>query len=294
MPLRTAGLIAALALIWGSGFFWIRLSLDGFSPVQLTFARLALGALVLAAVVSVRRLEWPRGKGVWSHLAVAALISNAIPYGLFAYAEQSVPSSLAGSLNATTPLWTAVIAFCAGADRPMGARRVVGLLVGFAGAVVLLSPWNSDHASTVAGLLACIGASISYGLSYVYQARYLTNRGLSPLVLAAGQLVASTVLLTIPLAIGGGQTIRWSVVSVTALLVLGVLGTGLAYVINFALITSEGATGASVVTYLVPVTAALLGVVVLGEPWAWFSVAGLIAILVGVHMARRRSPARQL
>jgi drug/metabolite transporter (DMT)-like permease len=290
--MRAAGLIAGLALIWGSGFFWIRLSLDGFSPVQLTFARLALGALVLAAVVTVRRLRWPRGKGVWSHLAVAALISNAIPYGLFAYAEQSVPSSLAGSLNATTPLWTAVIAFCAGADRPIGARRVVGLLVGFTGAVVLLSPWNSDHAGTVAGLLACIGASISYGLSYVYQARYLTNRGLSPLVLAAGQLVASTAILAIPLPIAGDQPIRWSFVPVMALLILGILGTGLAYVINFALIASEGATGASVVTYLVPVTAALLGVAVLDEPWTWLSIAGLIAILTGVFMARHRPRGR--
>ncbi|HZS20832.1 MAG TPA: DMT family transporter [Pseudonocardiaceae bacterium] len=288
MPFRTVGLIAALALIWGSGFFWIRLSLDGFSPVQLTFARLALGALVLAIVVTARRLRWPRGKRVWGHLTVAALISNAIPYGLFAYAEQSVPSSLAGSLNATTPLWTAVIAFCVGADRPMGARRIVGLLVGFAGAVVLLSPWNSDHPGTVPGTLACIGASISYGLSYVYQARYLTNRGLSPLVLAAGQLAASTVILAIPLAIAGDQSIHLTVVPVMALLILGVLGTGLAYVINFALIASEGATGASVVTYLVPVTAALLGVAILGEPWTLLSAAGLVAILAGVYMARRR------
>jgi len=288
VPFRTVGLIAALALIWGSGFFWIRLSLDGFSPVQLTFARLALGALVLAIVVTARRLRWPRGKRVWGHLTVAALISNAIPYGLFAYAEQSVPSSLAGSLNATTPLWTAVIAFCVGADRPMGARRIVGLLVGFAGAVVLLSPWNSDHPGTVPGTLACIGASISYGLSYVYQARYLTNRGLSPLVLAAGQLAASTVILAIPLAIAGDQSIHLTVVPVMALLILGVLGTGLAYVINFALIASEGATGASVVTYLVPVTAALLGVAILGEPWTLLSAAGLVAILAGVYMARRR------
>jgi drug/metabolite transporter (DMT)-like permease len=263
VPLRTVGLIAALALLWGSGFFWIPLSLDGFSPIQLTFARLALGALVLAAVVAARRLRRPQGRGVWGHLTVAAVISNAIPYGLFAYAEQTVPSSLAGSLNATTPLWTAVIAFCAGADRPMGARRLGGLLIGFVGAVVLLSPWNAHHTGTVTGVLACIGASISYGFSYVYQARYLTNRDLSPLVLAAGQLAVSTALMTVLLAIAGNQPISWSPVPVIALLILGVLGTGLAYVINFLLIASEGAIGASVVTYLVPITAAVLGVAIL-------------------------------
>lgn len=284
MPPRTAGLIAALALLWGSGFFWIRLSLDGFSPVQLTFARLALGALVLAVVVGVRRLQRPRGRVVWLHLTVAALISNAVPYGLFAYAEQSVPSSLAGSLNATTPLLTAVIAYFAGSDRPMDARRITGLLLGFAGAVVLLSPWDSDHTGTTAGLIACLGAATSYGLSYVYQARYLTNRGLSPLVLAAGQLVAATALLAIPIPLAGLQPITWSLAPAVALLILGVLGTGIAYVINFALISSEGATGAAVVTYLVPVTAATLGVLILSEPWPWLSFVGLAAILGGVFL----------
>lgn len=110
--------------------------------------------------------------------------------------------------------------------------------------------------------------------------------GLSPLVLATGRLVAATVLLSPLLAGVEAQPIRWALAPVMALLVLGVLGTGLAYVINFALITSEGATGASVVTYLVPVTAAILGVAILGEPWTWLSVVGLVAILTGVSMAR--------
>ena len=102
--LRVTGLITALALLWGSGFFWIKLGLDGFTPTQLTLARLALGALVLVPIVLVRRLRLPRGSAMWGHLAVSALIANAIPYTLFAVAEQTTPSSIAGVINATTPL----------------------------------------------------------------------------------------------------------------------------------------------------------------------------------------------
>jgi len=232
MTLRAPLLVAALALLWGSGFFWIKLTLDGLSPFQLTFARLALGAAVLGLIVAARRVALPRCRAMWGHFAVAALISNAVPYTLFAIAEQTVPSSLAGTVNATTPLWTALLAYAAGSDSALTVRRITGLVVGFTGALVLLSPWSASDVGSVLGLVACLAAALSYGLSYVYQARYVINRSYSPLVLAFGQLCASTVLLALTLPIAGGSAPRLTGMVVLAVLVLGILGTGVAYVIK--------------------------------------------------------------
>jgi len=290
--LRAPLLIAALALLWGSGFFWIKLALDGLSPFQLTFARLALGALVLGAIVAIRRLPVPRTRLIWAHLTVAALIANAIPYTLFAVAEQSVASSLAGTVNATTPLWTAVIASVVGVDRLASMRRVVGLVVGFGGALVLLSPWDIDVHGSVLGALACVGAAISYGVSYVYQARYITNRGVPPLMLAFAQTCAATALLALTLPVAGRQVPHLTATVLIAITVLGVLGTGVAYVINYALITTEGPTAASVVTYLVPAVSVALGATFLREPTGPNLLGGAVLILLGVALVqRRRAPA---
>jgi len=289
--LRVTGLITALALLWGSGFFWIKLGLDGFTPTQLTLARLALGALVLVPIVLVRRLRLPRGSAMWGHLAVSALIANAIPYTLFAVAEQTTPSSIAGVINATTPLWTAIIALLMCVDRPVKRRRLSGLALGFVGAVVVLSPWSTDSPGTLGGFIACAAAAASYGGAYVYQARYLTNRGLSPLVLTASQLAIATGMLAITLPFGPGTETHPGVIAIAAVVILGVLGTGLALVINYRLITTEGPTSASVVTYLLPAVAVALGVAILGEPAGWSLPIGGALILLGVALVRRSRPA---
>ena len=286
--LRAPLLIVALALLWGSGFFWIKLALDGLGPFQLTFARLALGALVLGAIVAARRFPLPRTRTMWAHLTVAALISNAIPYTLFAVAEQTVASSLAGTINATTPLWTAVIAAGVGVERLASPRRVAGLIVGFGGALVLLSTWDGDVRGTLLGALACLGAAISYGLSYVYQARYVTNRGFPPLMLAFAQMIAATGLLALTLPVAGGEAPELSAKVIVAITVLGVLGTGIAYVINYALITTEGPTAASVVTYLVPAVSVALGAAFLSEPTGLNLLGGAVLILIGVALVQRR------
>jgi drug/metabolite transporter (DMT)-like permease len=285
--MRAVSLIAALALLWGSGFFWIALSLDGFTPAQLTFARLALGALVLGPIVLARRLPRPRGRAMWCHLAVSALIANAIPYTLFAVAQQTVSSGLAGVINATTPLWTLLVAVGLKADRALSGSRAAGVALGFAGVLVVFEPW-SGVAGTTAGLLACTGAAASYGLAYVYQARFLTNRGLSPLTLTAAQLLLASAVLALTLPFGGGLRITPTPLAVIAVLVLGVLGTGVALVINFTLIATEGPTAASVVTYLVPAVALALGIVVLDEPASWTLPLGALLILGGVALARAR------
>ena len=278
--------LTLLALLWGSGFLWIAIALRGFSPVQIVLIRLTLGALVLVVIVYSRGLRLPASGLVWRHLTVAALFANAIPYTLFAIGEQHVTSSVAGVLNATTPLWTLVIAFATGHERRISALKLVGFIIGLAGTLLIFSPWESGSQIASAGGMACLGASASYGASYVYMDRYLAHRGIPPLVLSAGQLTAATVLLAIVFPFAGLQPVhlRWD--AIAALAVLGCLGTGIAYILNYRLITDEGTT-ASVVTYLLPIVAVILGAAVLNDHITAQIIGGMLIVLIGVAITRR-------
>ncbi|MGH3195209.1 MAG: DMT family transporter [Streptosporangiaceae bacterium] len=281
--------IALLALIWGSAFLWIKLADRSFSPVEVTLARLALGAAVLSAIVLARREPVPRSARLWVHIAVAALFANAVPYLLFAVAEQTVDSSTAGIINATTPLWTVVLALAVRHQKTVTSWQAAGLIVGFAGAALIFTPWRTTSGLTSAGALECLAASVSYAVSYIYMDRFLARRGLSALVLSACQLTAAAVMLALVLAVVGVRAPHVTVESIAAIAVLGIIGTGFAYVLNYQIITSEGATVASTVTYLLPVVAIVLGVLVLGESVTVIVLAGIALVLAGVALTRRNA-----
>lgn len=279
--------IAGLALLWGSSFLWIKLALRGFEPIQIAFARLFLGFVVLAPLVLSRRLAFPRGWRLWGHLVVAALLANAIPYLLFGIAQQSVGSNVAGVLNATTPLWTLLLAFLVGTDRAVTWTKAGGFALGFLGVVVLFSPWRSANEIASWGGLACLAAAACYGIAYIYMGRYLTGRGMAPLVLSASQLGAATVLLALAMPVAGLNAPTWRWDAVTSLLILGALGTGAAYVLNYRIITDEGPTAASVVGYLLPLVAVVLGWLVVDEAITPTILVGVVLVLAGVLLSRR-------
>ena len=278
--------IALLALIWGSAFLWIKLADRGFSPVEVTLARLAVGATVLFAVVLVRRDKVPRSLRLWAVIAVAALFANAAPYLLFALAEQTVSSSTAGIINATTPLWTVLLALAIRHQQSVTRWQAVGLAAGFAGAVLIFAPWQKTSELLSAGGLECMAASVSYAVSYIYMDRFLARRGISAIVLSACQLGAAAVMLAIALAVSGVRTPEVTTQNIAALAVLGIIGTGFAYVLNYQIITSDGATAASMVTYLLPVVAIVLGVLVLSESITAAMIGGIALVLVGVALTR--------
>ena len=284
-------LIATLALVWGSNFLWIKVALDAFSPIQLTFARMILGALVLLAVVAIRRDKLPRDLPTWGHLFVAALVANVAPYLLFAIGETRVDSGIAGALNATTPLWTLALAFAVRQSSRLNALQVVGLVLGFAGSMLIFTPWDTGGVDGL-GALYCLLAALSYGISYLYMSKYLTPRKLSPTVLSTSQLMAASVLTAATLPFDTAEAPNWSWLPWLALAILGVIGTGLAYIINYALIRTEGPVGASVVTYLVPVASVALGFAFLRESVPLLSLTGVAVILIGVW-ASRRQPAKE-
>jgi drug/metabolite transporter (DMT)-like permease len=281
--------LATLALLWGSGFLLIKVALRGFSPYQIVLARLALGGLVLLVFVYAGRDSLPRGRIVWLHLAVAAVLANIAPYLLFAIAERWIDSATAGMINATTPLLTVIVAVLLRHEPRPPLIRVLGLLVGVGGTAILLTPWVSGSQYTSWGVVAALLASLCYAISYVYMDRFLVSRELSPLSLAAAQLLAASAitLFAFPAAHGWHPPI-WRFDATLSLVILGVTGTGFAYVLNYRIIADDGASAASVVTYLLPITALVLGAFILEEMPTVHAIIGLVIVLAGVALARHR------
>jgi drug/metabolite transporter (DMT)-like permease len=291
MTKATLARFLLLAVLWGSSFTFIKVALEGLTPAQLVLGRLILGAMVLLAVIVIRQVGLPRGARVWGHIAVAALFGNVIPFLGLSYGEQTTGAGIAGVLVGSTPLLTLLLATVAlPAERPTP-RKAIGLLIGFVGVVVLIEPWHSQ-AGSLGGRAACFGAAVSYAAGFVYVRKYLSPRALAPLGLAAAQLVAATALQA-----GISPFLEWQTPDVTgrvagSMVLLGLLSTGLAYVLYFRLIGDVGATTASAVNYVVPVAAVATGVALLGEPLTWNVLLGGAVVLAGMAYAENR--ARQL
>ncbi|WP_416984655.1 DMT family transporter [Streptomyces sp. T028] len=280
--------MTALALLWGSAFLWIKLALDsGLTPFQIAFVRSALGAAVLLVLARAARQSLPRDRGTWARLVVAALFCNALPFLLFGIGEQTVDSGPAGVLHATTPLWSVLIGFAIGTERGTHPVRLGGLVLGFAGTLVILAPWEATGLLS-GGALALLGASASYAVGFAYMGSRLTGRGTGPLALSAAQLVAATAL-SAPAALADGTThMDIAPRAVLAVAVLGVFSTGFTFYLSYRLIADEGATSAAAVGYLLPVVSVALGAIVLDEELGPRVIAGAAIVLAGVAATRWR------
>jgi drug/metabolite transporter (DMT)-like permease len=280
----------SLALIWGSSFLWIKMALGGLSPIQIALIRLVLGVTVIIGLAVLTRTKLPRDRQIWTRMVVPALFGNAIPFTLFGLGERTVDSGVAGVLNATTPLWALLITLVIGTERRLGAVRLTGLLLGFAGTLVIFAPWHAGGLASW-GALACLVAAISYAISYAYIGKNLVGK-LSPIAMSASQMGGGAVLVAVALPFTGGlDPVRLGVAPLVAVSILGVFGTGVALVLNNRLIIDEGVTTATSVGYLLPVVSVLLGVFFLHEPLNVRIVAGMVVVLVGVALSRRRPAA---
>ncbi len=298
LPWQVAFLL--LAAIWGCSFWWIKLGLEVLAPVQVAFGRLAIGALTLLLVAVVTGTRLPRSAETWRHLFVAALLFNSVPFTLFALGETQISSVLAGIINATTPLATLVVVLLAFPEEHPTRERIAGLGVGFVGVLVVIGVWQGLGSGELQGILACVGAVACYGVGFPYVRRHLANTGASPIGLAAGQVACGTLVLA-PLAVLAGP-IQGPITPDAALgmLGLGALGSGIAYVLNYRVISAAGGTTASTVTYLTPLFAVVVGAAFLGEPVAWYEPVGAAVVVLGVAISqgrlhgpglvRRRSP----
>ena len=276
------------ALIWGCSFLFIKIGLEALSPIHVAFGRQALGAVALLVLAAVTRVRLPRDRGTWAHLFVVALLLNSVPSTLFAFGETHVSSVVAGIINAVTPLATILAMFVAfRSDRPT-AGTVAGILLGFAGILVVVGIWNGVGSNEALGVLACLGAVACYGIGFPYIRRNLAPRGERPLALAAAQITLAALQL-LPFALLDTSPIGELTPRVLgAMLALGALGTGIAYVWNFQVIERAGATMASTVTYLTPLVAIGVGASLLGEPVTLNQPLGGLVVLLGVALAQGR------
>ncbi|MFF4893605.1 DMT family transporter [Micromonospora chersina] len=282
--------VGVLALLWGSTFLWIELALEALTPVQVTLSRCVLGTatLLVACLGSGRRL--PRDRAVWGHVVVAAFFCNALPFALFSIGQQTIDSGVAGVLNATTPLWSLLIGVVIGSERGLRPVRLGGLLLGFAGVVLIFAPWQTTG-PVGWGALAIVAAAASYAVGFAYMGRNLVGTGIPTISLSAAQLVAATGLTSLTLPAGGLTPIEIDPKTAIAVLVLGVVATGITFYLTYRVIAAEGATNAATVGYLLPVVSVALGAIVLDEVLSLRMVAGMVIVLVGVALTRRHKQA---
>jgi drug/metabolite transporter (DMT)-like permease len=269
-----------LAVIWGGSFLFIKVAVEVLAPIQVTLGRCLLGAVAVGAVLAVRREPLPRDARTWLHLAVAALLLNVIPFTLFGYAEERIPSALAGICNSATPLFTVAVAVLALPDERPTRRRAAGLALGFGGVLVVLGVWNGVLGHDATGTLMALAAALCYGLGWTYVRRFVSGSH-STFALTTAQLIAASVQLVVLAAVFTPMPAHLPLRVVLAVAALGALGTGAAYVLQHGLIRDAGATVASTVTYVAPMIAVLIGVVVLGERLTWNAPVGAAVIIAG-------------
>ncbi|MGW2182773.1 DMT family transporter [Streptomyces sp. NPDC001732] len=282
----------ALSLIWGFSFLLIKVGTEGYAPFQVTLGRLVAGTAVLVAAIAVRRERLPRGARTWGHLAVAAFFLNALPFSLFAYAELSIPSTLAGICNATSPLWGMALSLVAlSEDRPTR-RRVAGLGLGFLGVLTVLGAWQGFSGLDFGGTAMALLASLSYPVGWIYVRRTLAGSGSSTLALTGSQLFLGTVQLAVVTPLFTSVPDGFPPLPTLAVVALGALGTGFAVLVQYGLVEEVGPTTAQMVTYFIPVIATAAGVVLLGEQLSWNTPVGALVVLAGAALTQSRARGR--
>lgn len=291
-------IIALLSLMWGGSFFFLAVQLRALPPFTIVLLRVGLAALLLLGWAAATRLPLP-GPRLWPAFLVLGLLNNVIPFVLYGFAQQTIPSGLAGILNATTPLWGVLVAHLFTRDERATPAKVAGVLLGFAGVAAMTG------GDALAGLgrdllaqLACLLATLCYALAAVW-ARRFGGAGVTPLGVATGQLTAaSAVMVPLVLIVDRPRTLAMPGLDVwAATLGMVLVSTVFAYVLYFRLVEHAGASNSLLVTFTIPVVAILLGVAVLGEtllPKHLLGMAlialGLVAIDGRLFAQRRRLP----
>ncbi|MFD9501777.1 DMT family transporter [Streptomyces sp. NPDC060035] len=279
----------ALSLIWGFSFLLIKVGTDGYAPFQVTFGRMLFGTAVLAVAITVRRERLPHSVRTWGHLFVAAFLLNALPFSLFAYAELTIPSTLAGICNATSPLWGMALSLVAlSEDRPTR-RRVAGLGLGFIGVLTVLGAWQGFSGLDFGGTAMALLASLSYPVGWIYVRRTLAGTGFSTLALTGSQLFVATLQLAVVTPLFTSVPHRFPLIPTLCVIALGALGTGLALLVQYGLVEEIGPTTAQMVTYFIPVIATAAGVAVLGEQLNWNTPVGALVVLAGAALTQSRT-----
>lgn len=294
-PARTSmtptewGMLFVLSLLWGGSFFFNGVAVKDLPPMTIVFVRVALGAAILHVVMAATGRRLPASREVWLAFLGMGMLNNLIPFTLILWGQGQIASGVASIINATTPLFTVLVAHVFTADERLTPMRAAGVIAGFAGVAVMLGVGQMDGGAPVMAYAACLAAALSYALSSVYGRRF-RRLGVAPMSVATGQLTISAfVLLPVMLAVDRPWALAApGMATILALIGLATLSTAVAYLLFFRILSGAGATAISLVTFLIPPSAILLGIAFLGEVLLPRHVAGLALIGLGLALVDGR------
>jgi drug/metabolite transporter (DMT)-like permease len=278
----------ALGIIWGLSFLFIKVGLEWVTITGVPVLRALLGAFTLVFWSLVTRVPFITKPKFWAHIFVVALLLNAFPSVMFAWAETMVSSSLSGILNATTPLMTALAMLFIFRGEKLKVVQVLGLILGFLGVIILSGQFGKNIPENPLAIALLLLATASYGIGFPYARKFLSDTGYSATSLATAQLIATVVLVS-PLAISQPMFhASASALPAVSIFLLGAFGTGFAYIWNFRTIALAGSAIASTVTYLAPVVSVIAGWLLLSEPLHWNIWIGAIVILLSAALVQQK------
>ncbi len=299
---REWAMLITLSALWGGSFFFNAVAVKELPPFTIVFLRVGLAALILNAALPLLGLRVPGAPRIWAAFFGMGLLNNVVPFTLFVWGQTHIASGLASILNATTPLFTVVVAHAFTSDEKLTGKRLFGVLFGLAGVTVMIGPQAlaglavadvaiADLGGDTLAELACLGAALSYACAGVYGRRF-KRLGVAPLLTATGQVTASAILLA-PIAIFAERP--WtlpvpSLAGLSAILGLAVFSTALGYLLYFRLLATAGATNLLLVTFLLPVSTLVLGTLILAEPIVPTELLGMALIGLGLVAIDGRWP----
>jgi drug/metabolite transporter (DMT)-like permease len=281
MGLKEWGSLLFLSFIWGGSFFFIEVVVKDITPLTVVLGRVGLASLFLLLFLQVKGIRMPGISKIWGSFLIMGILNNIIPFSLIVWGQTHIQSSLASILNATTPIFTVLMAHLLTKDEKLTFNRGLGVLMGWSGVAVLiglkaLKVWDVQ----IIGQIAILGAALSYACAGIFGRRF---KGINSTVVATGMLIGSTVMM-IPMVFifESPLDLTPSLISWAAMIGLSLISTSLAYIIYFRLLASAGATNLLLVTFLIPVSAICLGVIVLGEQLRWNDFGGMSLIFIGL------------
>jgi drug/metabolite transporter (DMT)-like permease len=281
MGIKEWSLIFILSILWGGSFFFVGVAVKELPPLTIVLGRVALASTILLAIVYLKGDKMPSSPGLWGAFIIMGALNNLIPFSLIVWGQTHIQSGLASILNAMTPIFSVVLAHFLTREERLTSHRISGLAIGWMGVAVLIGIESlRGFGVEVMGQIAVLGATLSYALAAIYGRRF---KGLSPIVVATGMLCGSTLMMT-PLALFIEQPwdVSPSAASVMAIFGLAAISTSLAYIIYFRVLATAGATNLLLVTFLIPLSAIFLGVMVLGEQLGWNAFVGMGLIFMGL------------
>ena len=274
-------------LIWGASFLFIEYALTALSPIGVAFWRTTFGALAMLIAILIYRSKLPTSFDVWKKMTIAGLFMSSVPFTLFAYAQTYVSSALASILNAVTPIATVIVMLIAFRSEKVKAHVVVGLFVGLAGVSVILGVWQGFGDNEPLAILAIIVAIFCYGIGTPYIRKNITPLGLATEVSVFGQIgTASLTLLPVYLLSGPLLISNPTLIAIVSTVILGALGSGVAYLLFYKVLNVVGSAIAASVTYITPIIAVVLGVVLLNEQLHWYEPVGGIIVILGAAISQ--------